>query len=774
MITAFSRWYLLCLTFALGLLAPSLHAAVGLNVTPAQAAYNHTGNIEVQITGLTNTQQVILQQYLDINANGAVEETDLLVGQFPLQDGRLPRFGGVRNTNALGDEDDAANGQITARFSLKALPEASRAVAKYAYRVIPASAGFAPVTDTFEVVEPVTLQRVQGQVTAGGQPVPFALVIALVAAEDDMDTFAGIVANASGQYSLGLPTGQYTLIAVRPGYAADFENAAMVNLTANANLTANLTSLVTTRTISGRMQDADTGVGLGGVQVIFSTEDDKVTLGVTEADGSFEMGVPTGPMYVELSESSLNLMGYVGFSDDTEVDTTAGDISGQIVELPAVNAVVYGRLTDAEGEGISDVEIYASTTTQTYNTFGMTDTNGNYTIGLSADTWWISPSSEDLMDLGFSGISSQQRTLTTNQAVELDFQVQAVTARLTGQVVDNGGQPVGNVNLFAFESTTSNSANGETDGNGFFDFGLTAGTWQLGLSNDDAQERNLIAPYRSVTLVDGATSNIVYVVQIANRRIAGFVRNPQNVGLGGVQIFAFANVNGASYNANTTTAADGSYQLPVIDGSWQVGLSCQSLNQQGYECVPNSTTNIAGANVTVNFTVQPAGALTIMEFGLQNGEVGSPYQSSIIVTGGLQPYSFALAPGSGPLPPGLQLSSPFGNFGTVSGTPTTAGTYNFVVRVTDAAAATDDQAFSLQVTGAAQPPEIISFVAMGGGQYRLRFNAQVGTVYAIETSTNLTSWDPLTSFTAQSTVAEVFDNPAAGNAVRFYRVRVGN
>lgn len=771
--TAFSRWLLLCLTVALGLVTPTLHAAVGLNVTPAQAAYNYTGNIEVQITGLTNTQQVILQQYLDINGNGAVEETDLLVGQFPLQDGRLPRFGGVRNTNALGDEDDTGNGQITARFALKALPEVARAVAKYAYRVIPASAGFTPVTDTFEVVEPVTLQRVHGQVTAGGQPVPYALVIVLVPAGDDMDTFAGIVADATGNYSLGLPTGQYNLIAMRPGYAADFQNAAMVNLTASANLTANLTCLVTTRTVSGRMQDADTGAGLGGVQVLFETEDDKLAIGFTEADGTFEMSVPTGVMYVELSEFSLNLMGYVGFSDDTEVDTTAGNVSGQIVEFPAVNAVVHGRLTDPEGEGISDVEIYASTTEQTFSTFGMTDTNGNYTIGLSAGTWWISPSSGDLQAKGFASISSQQRTLSANQSSELDFEVQAVTAHLTGQVVNDLGQPVGDIGLYAFETNTFDNAFGRTDENGFFDLGLYAGTWELGLSSSDATERGLIAVPRRVILTDGATNNIVFVAQIANRRITGFVRNPQNVGLGGVQVYAFAN-GGGNLNANATTAADGSYELRVVDGTWQVGLSCQSLNQRGYECVPNSTTNIAGANVVVNFTVQPVGPLTIMNFGLQGGEVDSPYQSSIIVTGGLQPYTFSLAPGSGPLPPGLQLSSPFGNYGTVSGTPTTAGTYNFVVRVTDAASATDDQAFSIQITGEAQPPEIISFIAMGDGQYRLRFSAQVGTIYSIDTSTNLTNWNLLTSLTAQSTVEEVFDNPAPGNPVRFYRVRVGN
>jgi hypothetical protein len=64
---------------------------------------------------------------------------------------------------------------------------------------------------------------------------------------------------------------------------------------------------------------------------------------------------------------------------------------------------------------------------------------------------------------------------------------------------------------------------------------------------------------------------------------------------------------------------------------------------------------------------------------LPEGTVGQPYTLQLTVNGGQAPFTFTLTPGSPDLPPGLSLSSD----GIISGTPTQAGTYTFVLRVTD-------------------------------------------------------------------------------------------
>jgi large repetitive protein len=62
--------------------------------------------------------------------------------------------------------------------------------------------------------------------------------------------------------------------------------------------------------------------------------------------------------------------------------------------------------------------------------------------------------------------------------------------------------------------------------------------------------------------------------------------------------------------------------------------------------------------------------------------VGSPYGANVTVAGGLAPFTWALA--SGTLPPGLTLgTTSTTSFSALSGTPTTAGSYDFQVQVTD-------------------------------------------------------------------------------------------
>ncbi len=71
------------------------------------------------------------------------------------------------------------------------------------------------------------------------------------------------------------------------------------------------------------------------------------------------------------------------------------------------------------------------------------------------------------------------------------------------------------------------------------------------------------------------------------------------------------------------------------------------------------------------------GALNIGQFTLAQGVVNVPYRQLLIASGGQTPFTWTLTSGS--MPPGLTLASS----GVISGTPTTAGTFNFQTKVTD-------------------------------------------------------------------------------------------
>jgi hypothetical protein len=76
-----------------------------------------------------------------------------------------------------------------------------------------------------------------------------------------------------------------------------------------------------------------------------------------------------------------------------------------------------------------------------------------------------------------------------------------------------------------------------------------------------------------------------------------------------------------------------------------------------------------------------------------DGTVGTAYHTNFFADGGVETYTWSIP--SGQLPPGLRLaaSPPAG----LTGTPTTRGTYTFMVRVTDNAGAHTDEPGSITV-----------------------------------------------------------------------------
>ena len=102
------------------------------------------------------------------------------------------------------------------------------------------------------------------------------------------------------------------------------------------------------------------------------------------------------------------------------------------------------------------------------------------------------------------------------------------------------------------------------------------------------------------------------------------------------------------------------------------------------------------ATDTETFTIEilPAEAPTITTEALAGGTVGEFYCcGNLFASGGVQPYTWSVV--AGVLPSGLEL--PRGE-NTISGTPTTAGTFTFTVRVTDELGAFSEKVFSITIS----------------------------------------------------------------------------
>lgn len=125
-----------------------------------------------------------------------------------------------------------------------------------------------------------------------------------------------------------------------------------------------------------------------------------------------------------------------------------------------------------------------------------------------------------------------------------------------------------------------------------------------------------------------------------------------------------------------------------------------------------------------------AARLSITGSPVTAAQVGTAYAGfTVVASGGVSPYTYSVAPGSGSLPAGLTLNS---STGAVAGTPTTATTYSgIIIRVTDHNGNTADLgAFSVLVQAAGPPVPIVANQTLDFGALTL---ASAGATVPVNT-----------------------------------------
>ncbi len=143
--------------------------------------------------------------------------------------------------------------------------------------------------------------------------------------------------------------------------------------------------------------------------------------------------------------------------------------------------------------------------------------------------------------------------------------------------------------------------------------------------------------------------------------------------------------------------------------SVSINNSANSLSSGTYNdtITFTNTTNWNGnttrtINLTVNEVTSP---LTITTTSLTSGTVGISYSESLAATEGTTPYSWSIT--SGALPSGLSLNTS----GTISGTPSLAGTYDFMVQVRDSSTPQKTATKNLSIVITRSPGAILQVLA---------------------------------------------------------------
>jgi hypothetical protein len=124
---------------------------------------------------------------------------------------------------------------------------------------------------------------------------------------------------------------------------------------------------------------------------------------------------------------------------------------------------------------------------------------------------------------------------------------------------------------------------------------------------------------------------------------------------------------GVSWSAGSGTISTGGlFKEPTVQSTTTVTVIAKSLS-------------IVNLQDSILVTITPIPQLEISTTSLPKGTAGSGYSSTLVGTGGTQPYTWSISSGS--LPSGLQLNS---SSGVLSGTTDSAGTFTFSAQLADA------------------------------------------------------------------------------------------
>jgi hypothetical protein len=171
---------------------------------------------------------------------------------------------------------------------------------------------------------------------------------------------------------------------------------------------------------------------------------------------------------------------------------------------------------------------------------------------------------------------------------------------------------------------------------------------------------------------------------------------------------------GTSYT-KTITASGGTspYTFTTTAGALPTGLTLTTGGSLSGTPSATGTYNFTigasdgpGDSGSRAYSVKVGVALTVSPTGLPSGTVGTAYTQTITASGGTAPYTFTKTAGT--LPSGLTLTSA----GTLSGTPSTAGSSSFTITATDGQGDSGNRPYTVTMTNG-NPCAGVSFAVNG-------------------------------------------------------------
>ena len=468
---------------------------------------------------------------------------------------------------------------------------------------------------------------------------------------------------------------------------------------------------------------------------------------MADGNGHYSLNLPVGSF--QIAAVSSNYLHSLGQAPRFTV--TNGFTVTTNLYLTNATQTISGQVADTNNQtlGLPGLLVVATEPTNHFIAVTFTDTNGNYTLGTRPSLWNLGANSSATALHGYLANNYKVNVNTSGgSASGVNLLLTRATAMFYGSVSDNLGNPLPGININSQDSTGLWSDSVATGPDGNYCAGAMAGSWSLGLNNNNPIYANyLFTTGTSTTVSSNSAVPLNFSGILGTNHVTGTVTKSSGGPIAGVGVSAISQSWPAYQTPTVNTDNNGNYSLLVANGNyWNVSLNSTNggtnslnniLGSNNYLVPGFQTTGISGSDTSDNFYVQLCSGITITSTNpLVSGLDGISYLNNLVALS-CNSVTWTLTGGS--LPPGLALQSN----GTLSGAATNAGTFHFTAKVTDTANNTASQSFTITI----QPPPTLAYT-WASGQLSLIYPV-ADSSYLLQSTTNLAlgPWGTATGYT---------------------------
>jgi len=341
-----------------------------------------------------------------------------------------------------------------------------------------------------------------------------------------------------------------------------------------------------------------------------------------KSDGTFRLPAMFGTYHAWVWLNSRTYPDYLNPSIDP-VTVVSGTVTLDDVQLLAKNATITGNVTDEYGNAVKDLYVDAWDENGVW-IYGITDEQGAYTIQAREGTWDVRPYVASTSPYLFRG-ATQLLSLAANETATMNYQLLQATKTITGTVVDQVGKVLPNVKAWAYARYANETKPFQVVSvqNGKFRMNSLDGDVRVGLflapgstysflneatpasriqsllgTSPFAQapllQQEMAQQEQSLAAIVAQNGEVQLVLKANDATIRGQLQDANGKPITGVDgyVFVAPSKTSTTWQWSYIQAQDGTYRLPVADGTWYVSYH---LNTDAYVSSPTAALEVTVA-----------------------------------------------------------------------------------------------------------------------------------------------------------------------------------